>query len=102
MSGEQSHLLLDELVRATDEMELKILIERSLTKVDHDFSSWLADRVNELREADTEGASRLAAIWRLIDRLAETGHYRKDQFDEDNPANPKEGLLSLARRVARG
>jgi tetratricopeptide (TPR) repeat protein len=93
MSHEQYHLLLDELVQATDEAELEAVIGRNLARLDLDFANWLRDRVNELREVDPDKASRLEDIATQVALLS---------LARPEDIATRIALLSLARRVERG
>src|SRR3954452_25224786 len=77
-------------------------IERLLTKFDFDFTQWLEQAINTIQQAAPQQAGQLQDLLQAVYRLIHTGDYAKAEFDETAPANPKEVVLALARRVQRG
>jgi len=101
MSNEQYRAWMLDILRAANEAERQAAIERRLTKFDFDFTFWLEQQVEAVQQAAPQTAQKLRALLGEIYRLVSTGDYSKAEFDEAAPANPKEIVLALARRVRR-
>jgi tetratricopeptide (TPR) repeat protein len=102
MSEQRNRQLMDDFLAAQTDDNLDACIEHHLTKLDDNFSFWLLEQIDELCASASGAAERADAIYDRISRLAESGDYRRAEFDETHPENPKEILLALERRVRRG
>lgn len=101
MSADQYRTWVIELLRM-DTSARWAAVERQLTKFDFDFTQWLEQLITTVQQSAPQQAGQLQDLLQAIYHLIHTGDYAKAEFDETAPANSKEVVLALARRVKRG
>src|SRR4051812_19113401 len=93
--------LLNTLAGAHNSGELQSLVERHLTKIDVNFELWADQLLDHVKATNPSSAARLERLISRINELADASDYHRAVFDEAAPANCKEAVLALARRIAR-